>query len=210
MSSWDDDGPQLQANLAQVLTYARDHARRRAKPALSDALSWHRDMMRGLTIPPKTCAGYPPENLVGRFRGMRGLEIYDVGIGDKACVGSHSVADALLSFQDELQRRVGALDALIGPEATEQDLSANQLREILTLCAWAHCEWIRIHPFANGNGRTARIWANYLAMRYALPPFVQLRPRPGREYEAASAAAMDGHWRETFRVFLRMYQDYDG
>ena len=27
-------------------------------------------------------------------------------------------------------------------------------------------DWIRIHPFANGNGRTARMWANAIFMRY--------------------------------------------
>jgi hypothetical protein len=29
-----------------------------------------------------------------------------------------------------------------------------QLRSVLTLCAYTHGEWIRIYPFANGNGRT--------------------------------------------------------
>ena len=33
-------------------------------------------------------------------------------------------------------------------------------------------EWIRIHPFANGNGRIARLWVNSIAMRYDLRPRV--------------------------------------
>jgi Fic family protein len=63
---------------------------------------------------------------------------------------------------------------------------------------------VRIHPFANGNGRTARLWANFIAMRYGLPPFVTLRPRPGDDYGAAAAAAMDGDWRPTERVFRKL------
>ena len=63
-----------------------------------------------------------------------------------------------------------------------------------TLAAWAHSKWVRIHPFANGNGRTARTWANLLLLRYGLRPVVRLRPRPGGNYGAAGAAAMWGHW----------------
>jgi len=66
---------------------------------------------------------------------------------------------------------------------------------------------VRIHPFANGNGRSARLWANFIAMRYGLPPFVTLRPRPGNDYGAAAAAAMDGNWEPTEQVFRVMLRD---
>ena len=45
---------------------------------------------------------------------------------------------------------------------------------------------MRIHPYANGNGRVARIWANWVAMRFGLPPFVRIKPRP------TGAALRDG------------------
>jgi len=82
--------------------------------------------------------------------------------------------------------------------------NADQLAAIIDLCAWAHAEWIRIHPFANGNGRTARRWANSLAMRYGLPPFVRLRPRPDPGYGAAGVKAMQGNWEPTVTVFRRL------
>jgi hypothetical protein len=63
---------------------------------------------------------------------------------------------------------------------------------------------VRIHPFANGNGRTARIWANAVLMRYGLPPVVRLRPRPDGGYRDAGVAAMSGDWRPTAAVFRRM------
>lgn len=65
----------------------------------------------------------------------------------------------------------------------------------------------RIHPFANGNGRTARLWANAIAMRFGLPPFVRIRPRPGGAYGRAAAAAMTGDQRPTASLFRRMYAD---
>ena len=68
----------------------------------------------------------------------------------------------------------------------------------------AHCEWVRIHPFANGNGRTARIWANSILMRYRLPTVVRLRPTPDAGYGSAAEAAMNGQWQPTARVFRRL------
>jgi hypothetical protein len=87
-------------------------------------------------------------------------------------------------------------------------LTADQLAAVIDLCAWVHSEWIRIHPFANGNGRTARLWANYIAMRYGLPVFVRLRPRPGNPYDMVAADAMEGRWQSTVPVFREMYADY--
>ena len=66
----------------------------------------------------------------------------------------------------------------------------------------------RIHPFANGNGRTARLWANSLAMRYGLPPFIGLRPRPNAGYGEAGAKAMLGDWKPMAQVFLRLLDGF--
>ena len=63
---------------------------------------------------------------------------------------------------------------------------------VIALCAWAHGEFIRIHPFADGNGRMARAVLLWLATRYGLPAFIDLRPRPSGStgYEDASRASM--------------------
>jgi hypothetical protein len=74
------------------------------------------------------------------------------------------------------------LDSIL-PARQEPD--ADQLAAIVDLCAWIHAEWVRIHPFANGNGRTARLWANCLALRYDLQPFIRLRPWLNSGYAAA-------------------------
>jgi len=89
-----------------------------------------------------------------------------------------------------------------------QDPNADQLAAIIDLRAWAHAKWIRIHPFANGNGRTARLWANWLALRYSLPPFIRLRPRPDKGYGDASGKAMQGDWQPTASVFHQLLDDF--
>jgi fido (protein-threonine AMPylation protein) len=66
------------------------------------------------------------------------------------------------------------------------------MHAVIELAAWAHSEWVRIHPFGNGNGRTARLWANLLLMRYGLRPVLKLHPRPDGTYADAGAMGMVG------------------
>jgi Fic/DOC family len=196
MSDWDDDSAQLRSNLLRVLLDVREHALQRATPTVEAARKWQSGMMHQLT---------PPEpRYVGRFRGEAGLEGCEVAVGSRRGVASDRVEDELKAFEAKLQSAVQALDELIKPQ---QDMGADELAAIVDLCAWAHSEWVRIHPFANGNGRTARLWANNIAMRYGLPPFVRLRPRPHDGYAAACAAAMVGRWQPTSQVFRQMYRE---
>jgi hypothetical protein len=142
-----------------------------------------------------------PLRYVGAFRGEPGLENIQVRIGDAYGTPPANVAEQLKRFEEVLQTIVAELDKhlLIGNE-----LNADELAAVIDLCAWTHAEWVRIHPLANGNGRTARVWANFLAMRYGLPPFVRLRPRPDSGYEDAAAKAMRGDWEPTAVAFQRL------
>lgn len=146
----------------------------------------------------------PDSNYVGRFRGERGIEACQVWLGAREGAPPDKVAAELAGFEARLQRVVAALDERY-PSGSELD--ADGLAAVIDLSAWAHAEWVRIHPFANGNGRTARIWANFLLMRYGLPPVVRLRPRPDRGYGRAGAASMDGDWEPTAAVFREMLQE---
>lgn len=95
------------------------------------------------------------------------------------------------------------LDPVISVNGRPAD--AMQLRAVLAACAYAHGEWVRIHPFANGNGRTARLWANWCALRCGLPPFVRLKPRPeGSLYATAAALSMRGEHQAMVAVFADM------
>ena len=196
MVDWDADSARLNRNLAEVLRSARDSAVRRDVPSVGNARRWHRDTMAGLDVP---AAKY-----VGHFRGEPGLENTRVWVGSREAVSPGQVAEELAEFERTLQSAVATLDKQYprGRELDEDGLAA-----VVDLCAWAHAEWIRIHPFSNGNGRTARIWANTLLMRYGLPPVVRLRPRPDGGYGRAGAAAMEGDWRLTAAVFRWMLSE---
>lgn len=131
------------------------------------------------------------------------LRDYNVAVGGHKGTDSREVDSETATFQSELERRVNRLD-LVVPDGAHPSTD-QQIDDVIELAAWAHAEWVRIHPFANGNGRTARMWANWILMRYGMPPFVVLRPRPGGGYGAAAAAAMRGSIVPTVQVFLNMY-----
>jgi Fic family protein len=194
MVNWDDDSPRLAENLRSLLRTLRDQAIDRAPIEIDDAKGWHAKIMEGLVA--------PNSDFIGHFRGEPGLESTGVEIGDNDGTPPAQVADQLEAFETRLQDAVDFLDRRI-PANTTPD--ADTLDAVIDVCGWAHAEWVRIHPFADGNGRTARVWANTIAMRYGLPPFVRLRPRPESDaYAAASVQAMTGTWRPTSDLFREM------
>ncbi len=46
----------------------------------------------------------------------------------------------------------------------------SQKEDSITYAAWTHAEFVRIHPFADGNGRTSRLIMNYQLMAKGLMP----------------------------------------
>ncbi len=51
-----------------------------------------------------------------------------------------------------------------------EDLSIRQDLNPIELAAWTHAEFVRIHPFPDGNGRTARLIMNYQLMAQGFLP----------------------------------------
>jgi len=197
MADWDADSAQLEQNLRSVLETIRDDARRRTVLSVETARQWHEDTLRGLAV--------PDLRYIGRFRGETGLEKVQVHVGGRFGVAAREVTTALAAFERTLQPVIARLDALI---PAGNNPNTDQLAAILEVCAWVHAEWIRVHPFANGNGRTARLWVNCIAMRYNLPPFLRLRPRPDAGYGDAGADAMRGNFQPTLAVLRRHLADF--
>jgi fido (protein-threonine AMPylation protein) len=196
---WEKDSLRLNDNLVAVLKLAAFAAERREIPTLTAARNWHKRMNRGLVI--------PRARFVGAFRGEPGLERIHVRVGSRYGAKPADVAKELNEFEAKLQAIVSELDANLPSHVR---LSQDHLGAVIDVCAWVHSEWVRIHPFVNGNGRTARLWANSIAMRYDLPPFLLLRPRPGARYAAASAKAMQGDWSLAAVVFRELLDDFPG
>jgi fido (protein-threonine AMPylation protein) len=154
------------------------------------AQEWHREAYRGVPLPVPYYAGevrnsdpaYP--ELIG----------YEVSVGTVLGMSSADVPAALASFEAGLKAVVAQMDGVLAIGA--RPTSPADLYAVLEIAAIAHGEWVHIHPLANGNGRIARLWVNWVAVRYGLPFFLVLRPRPANlVYAAAAAASMRGDHR---------------
>ncbi len=86
-------------------------------------------------------------------------------------------------------------DELI-PQLVDQmlsDLAASQRHDAVKAAAWAHWAIARIHPFVDGNGRTARLWQDLVLLRADLAPaIIRLQDRDQNGYYDALATADRG------------------
>ncbi|HUZ87535.1 MAG TPA: Fic family protein [Candidatus Baltobacterales bacterium] len=143
---------------------------------------WHRDVNAEVN----TDSGYP----LGEFRGSgvtKVLRECNVAVGNLPGVLAERVAAELRRFEESLSRRLVNLDAESPGDVSEPAA----LLRVVELASFGHGEWVRIHPFADGNGRTARILSNWILVRYGLPPVLRLRPRPDSiDYANASKQSM--------------------
>jgi hypothetical protein len=216
--AWGEDGAADEAvistNLVQVVRGILAAAPRRDVPTVALAQQWHHAIYRGTASPPR--ASY-----VGAFRGGADPDLhdYDVVLRDRPTgrvlssgAPAADVAGELARFEQSLLAAVRALDAAI--PAGSRPADTQQLLSVIELAAVVHGEWVRIHPFANGNGRVARTWANWVAVRYGLPPFVRIKPRPdGLMYARAAHMSMGAppaagpDHSLTVQVFLDLLRD---
>ena len=195
-----DSGRPIEANVQRLLTEIASGAAERRPPSVAQAQQWHRELYEGIPRPFDYYAGEVRDG-DRRFPELIGYEVHVAG---NPGTPSAMVPAELDRFELGAQRACALLDAEIAPGADAQALTPRRLHGVLTLCAVLHGEWVRIHPFANGNGRTARLWANWAALRYELPPFVTIKPRPGRPYAAAAMASIRGDHQTMVAVFDQM------
>ena len=202
---WNNDPPEAAArileNAAAVLREIAADADRRLPPSVAMAQEWHRRLYRGVSLPVPYYAGEPRDS----DPECPELQGYEVAVGRHRGTPSGQVPGALSGFEAGAQSAVTALDDAI-PAGQLPD-SSRELHGVLSLCAVLHGEWVQIHPFANGNGRTARLWANWAALRYGLPPFVIVKPRPRDPYGLAAMASMQGNHTATVAVFDQMLRE---
>jgi hypothetical protein len=185
---WDDEvvSERLVSNLAELsVAIPSESGLSRVLPTVELARGWHRKMLE--------CIDVPDDAYRGGFRGdpHPALIDYEVTVGGLAVSRASDVPQEVGHLTSLLQERIPLLDKL-GEEGNPAVLDPDFVRAALEVAAWLHCEWVRIHPLVNGNGRTARMWILWLCGRYGLPALLTLRPRPESGYIAATQLGMIG------------------
>jgi hypothetical protein len=194
----DQDSPQLRANLDAIAVEIFKHAQAKLRPDKDLPRRWHKRMCEGLDVP---SAAYR-----GRYRGEAhpDLRDYHVVVDCLPGVEPRKVGGEVTRLMTWLRGELPTLDkahSRLERSTRDQPRKRSEVDErVLSVAARLHGEWIRIHPFVNGNGRTARMWVLWLSSRYGLPPLLPLRPRPSPPYgdvSRASLAAADHTGMET-------------
>lgn len=105
-------------------------------------------------------------DFAGLLRG-EGADRYPVDIyfDQYSGVAFAEIDDALADFDLLLSRLDGQLLECL---RTQSDVEVRNTA--IEVAALTHCEVVRIHPFINGNGRTARMCISYILARAGLPP----------------------------------------
>ena len=193
------DLPRIIANAKALRAAVENDALSRPAPTLALAEAWHRRIYDHVFVPHSDYVGHVRDS----DPQFPCLVDYEVGVGSADGIKASDVPAALESFIRATRQVVLALDRAV-PTGTIVR-SRPEVQAIVRLCAYVHGEWIRIHPFANGNGRTARIWANWIAVRYGLPAFVRIKPRPDDAlFAGVAAASMRGDHRPAEAMFAQM------
>jgi hypothetical protein len=217
--SWQEDDPKnrslIQRNAAQLITELRAAAAERILPTSEELCRWHARLYAGCAVP---VAGY-----VGHLRGdptIPELIDYEVGLGGRLKDGN---LEKMGVWARQVSQEMGAV--LAGLSAVFEELDArlpvgkspttpDDVLAVLSFTALAHGECLRVHPFANGNGRIARLLVACICLRYGLPMFLHIKPRPESEdYIRASRDSMGrppdfvGNHTTTTAAFARMLAD---
>ncbi len=205
--AWNDDPAgseaRIAANIRAVGAQIYANAPHREQPSITGAQDWHRAVYAGVPLPAPYYAGEVRDS----DRRFPELIDYEVQIGRLRGVPAAQVPTELKILQTR------ARNAIAGPDDAmpvgRGPATPLELRSVLLLAANLHGEWVRIHPFANGNGRIARLWILWVAARYSLPPFIRLKPRPaGLPYAAAALASMSGQHTLMAALLGQMLGDY--
>lgn len=105
------------------------------------------------------------EEFAGRYRN-----------GQVRIVGANFIPPNYLKIDELMKELVAAINK--NPEKTD----------LITLAAKTHHKFVWIHPFFDGNGRSARLIMNLLLMKYGFPPAVILKNDRKKYYEALNRA----------------------
>jgi len=157
---------------------------------------WHGKLFREV-LPVSYYAGnyrsadprYPCLNTEIQVAGVLGTPFQDVEM-------------RMAQFSDQLELTTADVDKLVGAQKSGE----RRLRAAAQLAAFASGNIIQVHPFRNGNGRIARLAADFFFNRYGFPmPFFVSRPSAlgvNVEYATASRAAMLGDLVPLYKYFI--------
>ena len=158
--------------------------------------TWHDQLFRGVV---------PLRYYAGNYRSAdKRHPCLNVDIAVAGIPGSpfQEVPSRMAQFSETLETATIETDKFV----QAQESPELRLKAAAQLATIAAGNIIRIHPFLNGNGRIARLTANFFFHRYGFRmPFYVSRPSVWTEYGTACKAAMEhGDFGPLFKYFIAL------
>ena len=98
-------------------------------------------------------------------------------------------------------------DAVVVPELMEKLIYRyDQWKEKyhpIVVAALLHAEFVKIHPFIDGNGRTARLLMNFEAMKNGYTPIIIKSKNRIQYYEALDKGAITGDYTDFIKIVAK-------
>lgn len=63
-----------------------------------------------------------------------------------------------------------------------------------------HTDFVKIHPFVDGNGRTARLLLNFELIKEGYPPLIITKEQRLQYYQSLDNAHIEGHYNDFFQL----------
>lgn len=196
---WDSQLPanqtQIQTNFDALKPRVVEAALDGVRPTVDAVRTWHRRSLWGVRLAePQVAGGFRGEGAPNsRLRTCQNGVRTPVGVIPGAPPAQ--VRRLIGETFDGLNRRLDELDARIAGG----DQFAAYYADVLDQCAWLHGEWVRIHPFVDHNGSTARLLTMSVGLIYGVPLDLPGKPRSSMpsaglvlHYEAAANNQMAG------------------
>jgi Fic family protein len=73
---------------------------------------------------------------------------------------------------------------------------------------YAHCQFVSIHPFADGNGRTGRLLMNYILTCFDLPNFYVYKSSRISYIQALEKAGETGNTAVFYDFMFKQYKKF--
>ena len=156
-------------NFKAVETRVAQDAVDGVRPSSARVRTWHKASLEGVTLAEPEVAGQYRGQGSPTSRLFRYLNQINGVFGSPP----HNVPGEVTDFFSKLDARLDELDERVAAGASAEDI----YDDVLQACAWLHGRWVRIHPFADHNGSTARLLTVMVGLRYGIPLRLPGKPR---------------------------------
>lgn len=77
----------------------------------------------------------------------------------------------------------------------------------IVVSALLHAEFVKIHPFIDGNGRTARLLMNFEAMKNGYPPIIIKKEQRHEYYDVLDKGAITGDYTDFIKLVTKQAEE---